>query len=252
MTNALRPFLIWLGITGAVLFGVAFVTSILNPHFVGQTAKAAVRYHVEAKIDHKIDALDSKFLSGQATRIFAGYGKQAEALRAFASSGEIGKFLVSMGDLSCECREKIESMLTEFSLIEIASLEAAQEKLTMLIRTKYLEVEAQLTREFRIFTAADAVVFLLLAVVALLGRRGTQYLLAPALILLVAASVTAYFYLFNQNWLSTIVVNDYLGYGYVSYLAIVFALLLDVLLNRARITWIIGDIVTMPFRAAPC
>ena len=108
-------------------------------------------------------------------------------MRAFASSGEIGKFLVSMGDLSCECREKIELMLTEFSLIEIASLEAAQEKLTMLIR-KYLEVEAQLTREFRIFTAADAVVFPPLAAFNSLGRRGTQYLLAPALILLVAGS----------------------------------------------------------------
>lgn len=242
----------WLGIAGALLFGAAFLISVLDPHFVGQSAKAAIRYHVEAKIEQKIEALDSKFLGGKASEIIAGYDESVEKLRAFVSTPDVNELLSAMGDLSCDCRMHVQSALVEFSLREIASLEAAQEKLTMLVRAKYLEVEAQLTREFRIFTAANAVVFVLLAVAAFFGRKGTQYLLAPAVILLAAAGVTAYFYLFNQNWLSTIAFNDYLGYGYVAYLAIVFVFLLDILLNRARITGIVGDIVTIPFRAAPC
>ena len=256
MANALRPFLIWLGIAGALLFGAAFFASLLDPHFVGQTAKAAIRYHVETKIDEKIGALDSKFLGGQATQIIAGYGDKLKSLRAFAASGEISKLLASMGDLSCDCRKLVETVLTAFSLSEVASLKAAREKLTMLVRAKYMETEANLTREFRIFTGSNAVVFLLLAFAALFKRKAGIHLIPAAIILLVAALVTAGFYLFNQNWFYTVLFDDYVGYGYDAYLAVAFVLLADILLNRGRVVTHVLNTVANAFGSvfslAPC
>lgn len=256
MANALRPFLIWLGIAGALLFGAAFLISILDPHFVGQAAKAAIRYHVEAKIERKIDALNSTFLGGQATKIIANYGDKLKALREFMASGEINRLLVTMGDLSCDCRKLVETIFTAFTLSEIASLEAAQEKLTNLVRTTYLETEANLTREFRIFTGSNAAVFLLLALAAFFKRKAGIHLIPVAIVLLVTVLVTAGFYLFNQNWFYSVLFNDFVGYGYDAYLAVVFVFLADIILNRGRVvTYVLNAVANAfgsVFSVAPC
>ena len=57
-----------------------------------------------------------------------------------------------------------------------------------------------------------------------------------AWMLLAAASITAYLYLFNQNWLHTLLFSDYVGLAYLGYLGAAFALLSDIIFNRARIT----------------
>ena len=99
-----------------------------------------------------------------------------------------------------------------------------------------METAAHLTREFRIFTATNALVFGLLILAVLLKRQAGLLLLPSAIVLLVAASITAYLYLFNQNWLHTLVFSDYVGFAYVGYLAVVFAFLCDIIFNRGRIT----------------
>jgi hypothetical protein len=211
---------------------------------------------IKRSIDQKIDALDSTFLGGQATKIIAGYGDKLKVLRDFMASDKVRNLLGSMGDLSCDCRKLAAAVATAFSLSEIASMEAAQEKLTMLIRGKYLEVEAQLTREFRIFTGSNAVVFSLLGFAAFFKRKAGVHLIPAAIILLVATLVTAGFYIFNQNWFYTVLFNDYVGYGYDAYLAAVFALLADILLNRGRVVThvlnSVGNAVGSAVSVVPC
>lgn len=46
----------------------------------------------------------------------------------------------------------------------------------------------------------------------------------------------SYFYIFEQDWFYTILYNDYTGFAYIGYLAVVFAFLCDVVFNRARVT----------------
>ena len=58
----------------------------------------------------------------------------------------------------------------------------------------------------------------------------------PAVVLLGAAAVTGALYLFNQNWLHTIVYNDYVGMAYLVYLAAVAVALTDIVFNKARVT----------------
>lgn len=57
------------------------------------------------------------------------------------------------------------------------------------------------------------------------------------------ALVCSCFYIFEQNRPLTILYNDYLGFGYLAYLAVVFALLCDIILNRVRITTMIVNAV---------
>jgi hypothetical protein len=84
-----------------------------------------------------------------------------------------------------------------------------------------------------ILAGTNAVAFAPLALAALTKHRSGLRLIAPASVLLVAATITAH--PFNQNWLHAVIFGDYLGYSNVGYLGIAFGFLCDVLINRARL-----------------
>jgi hypothetical protein len=99
-----------------------------------------------------------------------------------------------------------------------------------------MQVSAKLLREFRIFTAANALVLLFLGIAVVVRRNARVHLLPPAVILVVSAAVVGWFYLFQQDWLHTIVFSDYVGMSYFAYLAAPVLLIGDVMLNRGRVT----------------
>jgi len=251
------PFVRWfaliLGIVGGLLFGFAFVASAINPGFVEQLARNIIRYEVERKVQEKIEAIDKAFLSSKAAVFAKGYAEDIEQtkrfLKGYAEDIEqtkrfltqqlptrLAKVIAEMRDLDCECRKKIETNIRDGFEWRIASASSAHERLTTLIRSKYMDTATQLTREFRIFTGTNAIVFALLLVAVFVKRQAGLHLLPSALVLLAAGAITAYFYLFNQNWLHSLVFNEYVGLAYIGYLAGAFALLCDIILNRARLT----------------
>lgn len=237
------PFVRWfaliLGIMGGLLFGFAFVASVTNPGFVEQLARNIIRYEVERKVQEKIEAIDNAFLSSKAAVFAKGYAEDIEQTKRFLTQQlptRLAKVIAEMRNLDCECRKKIETNIRDGFEWRIASDSSAQERLTTLIRSKYMDTATQLTREFRIFTGTNAIVFALLLVAVLVKRQAGLHLLPSALVLLAAGAITAYFYLFNQNWLHSLVFNEYVGLAYIGYLAGAFALLCDIILNRARLT----------------
>ncbi len=120
----------------------------------------------------------------------------------------------------------------------------------------YAKVTLALVREVRIFSAANAFVFALLGLIAALWTRSGRQLLAPALILLGAALLVGGVYLFQQNWLQTILLGDYVGLWYFSYLLVASLFLADVVFNRGRFSVETVNIVVSTvggiFSAASC
>ncbi len=228
-----------LGALGCVFFSLAFAASFASPGFVEQAAKQVIRQEVEKQVRQKIDAFDERFLLRQAQVLARGQAERmAQAQRALAQQlpERLSRVIAEMADLDCECRKKVEAGIRGGLEGEVAGASAIHERLTVLIRTKYLETARQVVREFRIFTGINALVFALLLAAVLLKPRAGLHLLPSAALLLVAALVTGYLYLFNQDWLHTLVFNDYVGFGYLAYLGAAFALLGDVVLNKARVT----------------
>jgi hypothetical protein len=228
-----------IGVIGFVFFALAFLASIASPGFVEQVARNLIRYEVEKKVHEKVESIDSHFLAKKAEVFAKNHADdiaRTKHLLAQQLPARIAEVIAEMQNLDCECRKKIETNIREGFEWRIASASAAQEQLSTLIRSKYMETASQLTREFRIFTGANAIVFALLLVAVLIKRQAGIHLLPSALVLLLAATVTAYLYLFNQNWLHTLVFNDFAGFAYIAYLGGAFALLCDIIFNRARVT----------------
>jgi hypothetical protein len=144
--------------------------------------------------------------------------------------------VTNMLDADCECRERLAGYVLKSETERLTSLMQARERLTGLIESVYASVASDLMREFRIFAASNAIAFVLLGLVTLMRSGATLQLVLPAVVLIGAVTVTGSLYLFNQNWLHTIVFGEYGGLAYAVYMLGVAFLLADVLLNRARVT----------------
>ena len=239
MTSKIRTLLLGISVIGTTLFSLPYITSILNPGYVEVVAKEIIRLQVEKTVHEKIDSLDAKFLASKAASLLKRQVDEIEnAKRQLKEKApeRIASVIAEMRNLDCECRKKIEKTIREGFEWRIAAAAQAQDQLTAIIRTKYMEVAEKLTREFRIFTGTNAMVFALLGIGAFFKRGAGIHLIPPALVMVVAATITCYLYVFNQDWLHTILFSDYVGFTYVGYLSIVFAILCDILFNRARVT----------------
>ncbi len=126
---------------------------------------------------------------------------------------------------------------------DIALLQAANDRVVAFIQATYMQVVAELKRDIRVFTGSNAGVFLLLLLVSFLRPEAIAHLFVPAALLVVVTLICAYFYVFEQNWLLTIIYGDYLGFAYLAYLGVVFLFLCDIVLNRGRVTTKIANAI---------
>lgn len=82
------------------------------------------------------------------------------------------------------------------------------------------------------------------------------HLFVPGILLAVAAVISFSIYVFGQDWFYIILYNDYMGFGYLAYMTLIFSLLVDIIVNQARITTevinFIGHMFSAAFSVAPC
>lgn len=235
----MRQALLLLGLVGATLFGSAFVISFLNPLLVERAAREIVRIEVERRVGEKIDVLSNSKVGALAQRALGKSDAEIAGARRDLAEGlprRTAAVIANMLNADCECRKRLAQNAEGAFRDRIASLEQARAELNGMIESAYVSVTTNLMREFRIFSGSNAVAFALLALVTWFRRAAALQLVLPAVVLLGAAAVTGALYLFQQNWLHTIVFGQYWGMTYVVYLGAVAAFLSDVVFNRARVT----------------
>jgi hypothetical protein len=248
-----------IGLFGAIVFAAAFVHSFLDPLAVESMARELVRVEVQARVEARLERLDDDALVGFARRAARKNAQGLATLERQVAEGvpqQVAAVVARMLDADCECRRKIAAQADAGFAGAIADLTRVDERLTAFIQAQYRDVAAALTREFRIFTGANAFVFGLLGLIAVIRRNAGIHLVLPAIILVGAAALVGYFYLFEQDWLRTILFGDYVGFAYFAYLGLAMAFLVDVALNRARATTTLInaalDAVGSAFFVVPC
>ncbi|HEX7150177.1 MAG TPA: hypothetical protein VF618_01725 [Thermoanaerobaculia bacterium] len=257
--RTIRPLLLGISALGVLLFGVAFVTSYVRPLLVESVARELVRREIEARVRERIAAVTGSPLVRLAQRAIARNSREiADAERKLAAGlpEKVAAVVAQMQDPDCECRKFVAAATRSLLTEHILARSAANEQLQRLIRSKYAEVVQALLRELRIFTGANALVFLLLGATTYFRRAAGLQLLLPAFVLVGAAIVVGALYLFAQNWLHTILFADYVGLGYFAYLGAAMLFLADVAFNRARVTTQIVNaglnVVGAAVQAVPC
>jgi hypothetical protein len=242
-TAAQKLLLRLVGVAGAALFTAFFWFTYSTPAWVENVAAEYIEARVAEKIDARIDNLRPPAGDGALARYAQQLYQQNEVrideLKEQLKSEARARMQVCLAqirELSPELREKLIDWLQEGRLANIDSLLVENRKLTALIQSSYFAVVADLKRDIRVFTATNAAAFLLLVLVSFLRPDEVTQLFVPGVLLTVATLACAYAYVFEQNWLLTLIHGDYLGFAYTAYLGVVFLFLCDIALNRGRIT----------------
>lgn len=255
----MRRALLILAVLGTALFGAAFVVSLLNPLLVERVAQEVVRIEVERRVGEKLDKLSSSSVVALAQKALGKTNAEFEGAKRQLLEGvpqQVAGVVAEMLKADCECRKRLTMGAVAAQQARITTLGQARDRLVGLIESAYATVSANLLREFRIFTAANASAFAILALVTYRRRGAALQLMLPAVALVGAVAVTGGLYLFNQDWLHTVLYSQYVGLTYVAYLGAVAALLADVVFNRARVTTRLVNgalqVVGSAVQAVPC
>lgn len=232
-----------IGIAGTVIFSFFLVLTYYTPAWVERFSAEFIEREAYRQIDEKIDSLTPPDGKGALSRMAGAlYEKHEQEIERHRESlrlqvhERMADAIAQIRDLDCECRAKWAQWLKEGTVARIHLLRQTNESIREFIHSTYARVVADLKRDIRIFTASNAIMFLLLLALAGIKPLARLQLFVPGLLLAVATLLCSFFYIFEQNWLLTIIYNDYLGFTYLAYLGLVFGLLCDIALNRARIT----------------
>lgn len=224
------------GALGILFFVPLFFLTFSDSQIVEKSAKQFIEWKLQNEIDAKIDSIklpQSKIVE----KFFGAKGETLAYLKQKLKEDAptiMATQLAKMTDPNCECRTQWKERLSAFVEVEMASLEKAKEKLADFVNGKYMETVEKLTRDMRIFLGLNGLCFIFLVLISFLKPQATEHLFLPSLLLLLSSAVCSYGYLFQQNWFYTILYNDYMGFGYLAYFMIVFALLCDIVFNKAK------------------
>lgn len=227
------------GIIGVTLFGSLFALSYANPLAIERGAREIVRLEIERRVGEKIDKLTNSRIAALAERALAKTDIDVDDARRVLRDdvpAKIAGVVANMLDADCECRQRLAGYLQASANERLTSLVQLRTRLAGFIESTYAQVAANLMREFRIFTGSNAIAFALLALTVVVRRRSALQTALPAIAVVGAVLIVGGLYVFKQNWLHAIVFGDYVGLAYAAWLAVVAAMLADILMNRARVT----------------
>jgi len=255
----MRRFIVIVGVVGFLLFSNGLVISLVNPFLIETMAREIVRIEIEHRVGEKVDALSNSKIVSFSQKALSSTNRYIEETQASLRSElpqKVANVVADMLKVDCECRKRLAAEFQQLTVNRLASLANVRDRLNELIESSYSAVRSNLLREFRIFCASNAIAFALLGIVAWRKRGATLQLLLPTTVILGAISLTVFLYIFKQDWLHTILFNDYVGFGYCAYLVAVASLLADILLNKARVTTEIvngiGGLIGSASAAVPC
>ncbi len=231
------------GIVGAAIFLYFLSLTFYIPEWVETFAQSFIEEEVEKRVDSRIDSIQPPkgegSLAKYANVLYAQNLEQIDSLKESLKARtheKIAAVLAEVRNLDCECRDKWAEVLEQGFESNIAVLKAANAKIVRFVQASYMEVVENLRRDIQIFTGANSLTFLALIAISFLKPQAITHLFLPGMLLVLSTVICSYFYIFEQNWLLTLIYNDFLGFMYVGYLAVVFGFLCDVVFNRGRIT----------------
>lgn len=255
----MRRALLILSLLGFGAFATIFAISFTSPLTLEWAAREIVRFEVERRVGARIEALSNSKVAALAQKALGKTDAELqEAKRALIADvpRRAAEAAANMLNADCECRKRLAEAAIRNQEERITTLGQARDRLAALIESAYASVTTSLLRELRIFAAANALAFALLGVVSFVRRGATLQLLLPAAVLIGAVAITVALYLFNQNWLHTILYSEYVGLAYIGYLALAATFLADVVFNRARLTTRLANtclnLVGSALQAVPC
>ena len=239
-----------IGLIGLILFGSVFALTYGVPKQVEESAKGFIKSQIEKEVREKAAVVTDSSLAQKAKSLADKLGYQESQLKKDIENdlpGKIASIMASMCGYDCEKKKQLAAEIKGGYLTKIKNLKVAQVNLSDLVKGKYVEIVSNLKMDLRIFTMSNAAMFLLLLLISIMKPQAIKQLYVPGMLLFVTTLISTSIYVFGQDWFYTIIYNDYMGLAYLVYIGMIFAFLLDIAINKCRVTSIILDMLGSVF-----
>lgn len=241
MLNAMEAMNITLksiGLIGITLFGLLLYLTFMSPKTVEASAKGFVKLQIEKEVREKQQSLIQSSVAENALNIAGRLGFEKDRIQEGLDNKlpeKIASVLASMCGYDCEKKKALAQSITSSYLDHIKNIQFGKNTLSDIVKGKYIEVVSNLKTDLRIFFGINFMMFFVLLVVSFIKPKSVEHLFLPGLLLLVATLLSSSIYIFDQDWLYTIIYNDYMGFGYLAYIAVILGVLTDISFNKAKV-----------------
>lgn len=228
-----------IGLFGLVLFGSLFLVTFMSPEEIEESAQGFVKIQVEKEIRQKQQSIKESSVTKAALNIAEKLGFEKQRIQADLNNDlpeKIATIIASMCGYDCEKKKALTHSITSSYVERLKNIQIAESTLSDIIKGKYLEVVSNLKNDLRIFLGSNFIMFLVLLVLSFAKPKAVAHLFLPGLLLVIATILSSSIYIFGQDWFYTILYNDYMGFGYLAYIAFIFGFLLDITFNGAKVT----------------
>ncbi len=228
-----------IGALGIVLFGVLISVTFLSPERIEQSAKSFVQYKIEKEVRETQETITESSAAQAALSVAEKLGFEKDRIESNLENdlpNKIASVIAAMCGYDCEKKKIVAESIATGYMDRIKNIKVAESTLSDIIKGRYLEIVGNLKLDLRIFLGSNLVMFIILLAVSFAKPKAVQHLFLPGLLLLVATVISSMIYIFGQDWFYTIIYNDYMGFGYLAYIGVIFGFLLDIIFNKARVT----------------
>lgn len=253
-SSKIRFFNLTVAALGTALFAAALWFVQFQPKaFEGMVLSFATE-KVQDRVSHSPQAQLVASLAGRASALMSEEQRQiAASLKA-----ELPNYIASVvaAHCNCETRAELAAKLKASLETQHARLALALESLSQAATNHYETVKIELRQDVRIFLGTNLLVFLLALVASLFRAPARLHLLPICSVLIVSVILASSWYIFGQDWMTTIAFNDYAGYCYSAGLGVLAILLTDIIFFKASLTSAVFSGISDAFGAAisfsPC
>ncbi len=228
-----------IGLLGILVFGILSAVTFVSPNVIEESAKEFVKYQIAKEVREKQQSVVDSSVASKALSIAESLGLESEKIQSNLDGNlpeKIASVIASMCGYDCERKKALAESISSGYLERLKNINVAQNTLGDLIKGKYMEIVGNLKFDLRIFLGSNFAMFLILLVVSFAKPRAMTHLFLPGLLLVVATIISSVIYIYGQDWFYTILYNDYMGFGYLVYISVIFCVLMDIALNKARVT----------------
>lgn len=241
---------------GAILFGTLFGLTYKDTQWFEDSAKEWVAQEIERRIQMDFPMLfpdrKEKPSNGMLNKLKDKLHERVKNLREKLFSDLPDQIAVEIAQW-CTCRLKIEdkeAAQRKFDEIRISVRQdiiadikenikiktIGLENVKALIKGHYIKIIEQLLKDFRIFSGSNVLIFLSILILSLIKTEHEKALMAAGGLVTCGTLASIAIYLFNQNWFHALLFNDYMGWGYLVYVATITGFLADVIFNKGKIS----------------
>lgn len=223
-----------------MIFAACLALLMISPKQFERTALGFAKAEIQSELQARYPGLDGdgavqkglQRLSEKITRQQGGLQNQIDSDLPDLIAKTIAAYC------GCTDQNKIEGRAANIraGLKErIGKLGIAQNQITQVIHNKYDQIISALKTDLMIFLVTNLTAFAAVFAVSFVRREHRGLVVIPGLLLLIAASISSWIYIAEQDWFYTILYQDYYGWGYAVIMGLIFGLMLDIILNQAQV-----------------